>query len=100
MTAIATQAVREALTRALPHMELPISIDYVTNFLVTGDNEGVWLFDLQESWLEASASNLINWFCRMRRAPYGLEEFDEALYSANQSLARLIDALPPPPPQP
>lgn len=81
--------IRSALERALPHMELPGVIDYVTNFLVTGDNQGEWTFYGAESLLDMTAVSLVFWFCRLRRQSYGSEEFDAALENVRGALSRL-----------
>ena len=70
------ETVREALRAALPHMQSPMSIEYVTAFLVTGNEPRPWEFDSEGTELDHCADGLVYWFCRLRRAPYGLEDFD------------------------
>ena len=78
--------IRAALERALPYMRSTACIEYVTDFLVAGDNGGQWSFMDPETALDGSAANLVYWFCHMRLQPYGNEEFDDALEKVRDSL--------------
>ena len=78
--------IRSALKRALPHMESPVSIEYATTFLVTGNEPIPWAYDWEGTKLDHCVAGLIYWFCRMRRAPYGLEDFNTCHSMVNLGL--------------